>query len=251
MVTKNSRCLCSTGIADTLINLRSCFSQSWCRSWILRRIVWTVDYIYIARTGEEAVIDSIPFAEVEKITNSESLDCNNIQAAHRLIFDTDRRNGMASKVHPDSSVDMRAWKIRSSFQKYSQKVFDRTSTGIFGSFTEEKEESKVMLQINTVPDGFNSGCSVRIDPFILINLLSPICAGRTYYCKVPTVEQCRDMVFDFRKRAERARKAAEAKSSFERNQEYARNIFNSSPFQFLIACLIFAVRLPLATQNPY
>ncbi len=77
---------------------------------------------------------------------------------------------MASKIHPDSSVDMRKWKLRASIQKYSQKqnVFDRTSTGIFDSFTEEKEESKIMLQINTVPDGFNSGCSVMIDPFFFI-----------------------------------------------------------------------------------
>jgi hypothetical protein len=126
----------------------------------MRRVVWTVDYIYIARTGEETVIDSIPFAEAEKITNSEILAHNNIQAGHGLTFDKDR-NGMPSKIHPESPADMNAWKIRATFKKSSQNgngnVFNRSGTSFFGSFKAEKEESHAMLQINTIPDGFNSG----------------------------------------------------------------------------------------------
>jgi hypothetical protein len=80
-------------------------------------------------------------------------------------------------------------------------------------------------------------------------MVRTVCTGRTYYFKVPSAGQCRDMVSEFHKRAERARKAAEDKSRFERNQENARYIFNSSTFQFLVAGLIFAVWLPLAAQN--
>jgi hypothetical protein len=54
------------------------------------------------------------------------------------------------------------------------------------------------------------------------------------------------MELDFTRRAKRAKKIAEAKSQFERNQERVALIFNSDPFQCTVAALIFAVRPPRA-----
>jgi hypothetical protein len=133
-----------------------------------------MDTIYITRPGEETVIDSIPLAEAEKITNSESLENGNIAATKRIIFNKDR-NGMACKIYPDVSADMSTWNIRSTFKKSQNgKVVDRAGTSLFGSLKAEREESKAMLQINTIPDGFNSGYLETFHSFVFIALLSKI-----------------------------------------------------------------------------
>jgi hypothetical protein len=130
-----------------------------------------MDTIYITRPGEETVIDSIPLAEAEKITNSESLENSNIAATNGIIFNKDR----ASKIYPDVSADMSTWNIRATFKKSQNgKVVDRAGTSLFGSLKAEREESKAMLQINTIPDGFNSGYLETFHSFLFIDLVSKI-----------------------------------------------------------------------------
>jgi hypothetical protein len=118
-----------------------------------------MDYIYIARPGEETLIDSVPFAEAEEIKSIESLDDNHTKASRGIIFEKPERNGIASRIHPDNSAETSASKIRSTLKKFSQnsKLLEGSSTSLFGGFKADKEESKAMLHINTVPDGFNSG----------------------------------------------------------------------------------------------
>ena len=88
-----------------------------------------------------------------------------------------------------------------------------------------------------------------------ILLLEP---GRIYYFRVPSREICLEMVADFTKRAELSKRRADAKSRFERNQERARLLFNSTPFQCFFASLIFLVSpqpssldSPLSMQTEY
>jgi hypothetical protein len=139
------------------------------RSWILRRIVWTVDYIYITRTGEDIVIDSIPFAEAEKITNSESTDqTKKVEAGHGVLFDKDR-NGVDNKVYPtypDNVTDLNTWGIGGTILKSatSKKALTRMATGVIGGLKAKTDEIKATLQINTIPDGFNSGCDFEFSP---------------------------------------------------------------------------------------
>ena len=63
-----------------------------------------------------------------------------------------------------------------------------------------------------------------------------------YYFRVPSAVLCESLSKDFGKRAQKAKKDAEAKSRFEKNQEKVRVVFNSTPFQCSVAGLIFAVR---------
>ena len=124
--------------------------------------MWTADYIYISRSGEDIVIDSIPFAEAEKITNSESTDrTKRVEAGHGVIFD---RNGATTKVYPDSVSDLNSWAIGGAIVKNtpSKKALARMATGIIGGPKAKTEEIKATLQINTTSDGFNSGCPLKL-----------------------------------------------------------------------------------------
>ena len=66
--------------------------------------------------------------------------------------------------------------------------------------------------------------------------------GRIYYFRVKSKDRCDQLVEDFRQKAIQARKKAEALSRFERNQAKFRLIFESTPFQCVIALLIFLVK---------
>ena len=76
------------------------------------------------------------------------------------------------------------------------------------------------------------------------------CPGRIYYIRIPSTDLCRELEKEFTKRAERAKKEAEAKSRFERNQERVAAVFNSNPFQCSVAALIFTVSARRAQINP-
>lgn len=74
------------------------------RSWIMRRVVWTADCIYLAREDEDAVIDSIPLAETEKITASDQVEksTNKDMTVRNNNLDKEKAVG-PRKVYPEST----------------------------------------------------------------------------------------------------------------------------------------------------
>jgi hypothetical protein len=159
-------------VADIVYASAAHATDYFSRTWILRRVVWTANYVFIAKLNEEIVIDSIPFAEAEKVTNSsivghsESMRTMQSKPAENAANpereskqDTSRR-----KIHPENSKSVRSWSISSKFQPERKEInseslsssmngssFNASTTG------DNKESSKAILQINTIQDGFNSG----------------------------------------------------------------------------------------------
>jgi hypothetical protein len=146
------------------------------RTWILRRVVWTTSYVFIAKLNEEIVIDSIPFAEAEKVTTSSivghSGSMRTMQskpAEHAANPERDSKQDTSRrKIHPENSKSVRSWNISSKFQPERKEItservsssmngssFNASTTGLVTG--DNKETSKAILQINTIQDGFNSG----------------------------------------------------------------------------------------------
>jgi hypothetical protein len=78
-----------------------------------------------------------------------------------------------------------------------------------------------VIQIKTDRDGHNS--------------------GRTYYLRTNESEDGGQFVSTLSGLAKAAKKRAENKSRLERNQLKVRGVYNSRPFQYLMAALIFGV----------
>ena len=221
-----------------------------CRSWIERRVVWTKDHIYIARAGENTFIDFLPLSETELISISEEVekhtnkDMSVKETHHEHEKGAKHRN---SRVHPEHVSEHDRWMNGSSS---SFLVLDRSGRPEIRveKGVEKPHEIKAVLQIHTIHDGFNSGFCLPLCITLrkCIELCSFYFSGRAYYFRIPSRQLCLELVENFKKRAERAKREADAKSKFVKNQELALHMFNSNIFQFFVACLIFAV----STCNP-
>ncbi len=81
---------------------------------------------------------------------------------------------------------------------------------------------KNVLEIETNPEGYNS--------------------GRAYRIKAKSALDFRKIFDDLTQLSANAREGAQAKSKFKKSQERVGKVFNSNPFQRFLAILIFAVR---------
>jgi hypothetical protein len=163
-----------------------------CRSWILRRVVWTAEYIYIARTGEDAIIDSIPFAEAEKISATQTSynEVNPDQSQNMDVMldlkaspaEQKTRIGMASsrRIYDERDVSDVISKTSSmNIQQPVRKAKSMSGSSLvsrrFSSITRQEpisensstKDNKAVLRISTVAEGFNSGT-----PLAFVNSLS-------------------------------------------------------------------------------
>ena len=86
---------------------------------------------------------------------------------------------------------------------------------------DNSNQAEHVLQIATDRDGHNS--------------------GRAYYVKALTTEDFNKLLRHLNKSAKVARKAAEAKNAFRRTQYRVRIIYESKPFQAIMALMICAV----------
>jgi hypothetical protein len=77
------------------------------------------------------------------------------------------------------------------------------------------------FQIFTQPDGFNS--------------------GRCYYLKAESVQECEMMVETLQRMIGIAKARAEGNSRFQRSQQIARRVYDSTTFQLLSCLLIILV----------
>lgn len=85
--------------------------------------------------------------------------------------------------------------------------------------------TKVVIQIETVPDGYNS--------------------GRVYRMKVKSPKDFDTIVRGLSTLASAARERAEAKNKFRKSQDYVRRIFTANVVQRILAALIAAVNAML------
>ena len=90
-----------------------------------------------------------------------------------------------------------------------------------GKLAGQAKGSSKLLQIRTVPEGFNS--------------------GRTYYVRFSSNALCQEVVLELTNKANEARKKLLKLTRFQKNQELVRVVFISKYFQFTVAALIFAV----------
>ena len=125
------------------------------RTWILRRVVWTAKHIFISKLRDEFVIDSIPLAEAEKISassmvgHSESFtSAVESMESGKQSLTVDRKQSTLSK-HTQSFANLGSALMR----KGAQNAANDTN----------EDQSKAILQINTIQDGSNSGCIMFSD----------------------------------------------------------------------------------------
>ncbi len=132
-------------------------------------MVWTIDYIYISRTAEDTVIDSIPFSDADKVRVLEKLESIPSENVSRNSSEFDGKESAFEKrwgdessrrVHPDSST-----KLKKKATPLSRVASIREKKEILDSDMDEAKtlDDELVLQITTIHEGFNSG----IDFFVL------------------------------------------------------------------------------------
>jgi hypothetical protein len=98
-----------------------------------------------------------------------------------------------------------------------------------GGQQDEDDESMHVVQIATEMDGHNS--------------------GRAYYVRAHSKESCLELLQHINVNAKAARRAAEAKNAFRRTQYRVRKIYQSRPFQVIVAIMICAVSTGYAVPH--
>ncbi len=110
--------------------------------------MWTIDYIFISRVGEEVVIDSIPLSEAENITcNEELTESDETAMVKGKGLEKDRDIKVPRKIHPEDTSEI---KNKKGKHPKDNKIDCMKST-----------KGKIVLQITTIPEGFNSGRNMK------------------------------------------------------------------------------------------
>jgi hypothetical protein len=105
----------------------------------------------------------------------------------------------------------------------TKQLEDSSITNSNGKRADISRGSSKLLQIKTIPDGFNS--------------------GRTYYVRFNSNVLCCDIVLELSSKANEARNKLLKLSQFQKQQEAVRIVFTSKYFQSTVAFLIFLVRI--------
>ena len=143
------------GLVEYSVSFQYTRTDFMSRTWILRRVVWTAKHIFISKLGDEFVIDSIPLAEAEKISassmvgHSESFtSAVESMESGKQSLTVDRKQSTLSK-HTQSFANLGSALMR----KGAQNAANDTN----------EDQSKAILQINTIQDGSNSGYIILSD----------------------------------------------------------------------------------------
>ena len=143
------------GLVEYSVSFQYTRTDFMSRTWILRRVVWTAKHIFISKLRDEFVIDSIPLAEAEKISassmvgHSESFtSAVESMESGKQSLTVDRKQSTLSK-HTQSFANLGSALMR----KGAQNAANDTN----------EDQSKAILQINTIQDGSNSGYIILSD----------------------------------------------------------------------------------------
>ena len=182
------------------------------RIWQSRKIIWTRETFYVSRG--ETLVDTIPLNEILDVTemNEESVSPKNLAAGSTRTL----------RSHTSASIFSERILLDKSDSKDSMDRDSRKGA---------KGHRSGMLQIKTVPDGFNF--------------------GRSYYFKVSADCSSREIVGNLSRSAKSARKRSENKSRFKRSQDYVRSYQESFLFQIFVALLILLVSSPPPLPSPH
>ena len=140
------------GLVEYSVSFQYTRTDFMSRTWILRRVVWTAKHIFISKLRDEFVIDSIPLAEAEKISASSmvghSESFTSAVESGKQSLTVDRKQSTLSK-HTQSFANLGSALMR----KGAQNAANDTN----------EDQSKAILQINTIQDGSNSGYIILSD----------------------------------------------------------------------------------------
>ena len=174
------------------------------RTWQGRRVVWNKDALYLSRTNEDKIIDSIPLAEMTEIVPLHT-------AGNRKIEVEDRNGeGAASSliyVHGNGLIG------------------NAGEVEVLPALEAHKEQNSSVegeiVQIKTLLDGLNS--------------------GRVYCFRSHQTGFSLNFCLNLTKQSKAARDRAEKLSRFQKHQAFLRELYHSTPFQVFVSFLILAV----------
>ena len=126
------------------------------RSWQMRRILWTEEYLYFKRLEEENIIDLIPLKEIDEIVCASDFESE----TRRNIF-VKRTSGLnqdSSLQATKNSKPSFAQKLRK--QNAFQNIFELPFCGIFGDLSiavrksdtkDSRQQETPIIHIRTIP----------------------------------------------------------------------------------------------------
>ena len=187
-------------------HFKSSNSLIFCRSssWQRRKMVWTKEFVYFAREGQNISVDTIPLQEIVSVTAMKK----KTQRRKTMSFIT--LNGPTS-----SATDL--------MKDYSKSQRELDASTVRKIENDSSGSLDRLVQIKTVPEGFNS--------------------GRTYFLQANSEEQSHKLVERLQKNVNDAMQRAAVKSRFQTSQEKVKKIYCSLFFQGMITFLIISVNL--------
>ncbi len=188
--------------------------------WRPRKIVWTKDTMYVARTDDNTVIEALP-----------------LHAIKAVIEMTDDVEGTFKHFQSMSGISLTRQKsLLAERREESDRVIQEgedTTIGEDASFFSQKASVSSSLQIKTGSDS--------------------VIAGRSYYLSARNdhnPEELRQVIVSSLRAAVLvAQKKARAMSRFQKSQEQVRSVQGSMVFQIAMAILIMMVTMPSVSRQ--
>ena len=137
--------------------------------------------------------------------------------ARRVIFTS--KLLVFGTLHVDEVIDVVPLEEIATIKNVSRALYEDDGSRM----NDSEVENKLILQVETVSDGFNS--------------------GRVYRLRMKTNKEMENILADLTRRSIFARERAEAKGNLQKAQRYAQHIIDSNLTQRILALLIFAVRI--------
>ena len=204
-----------------------------CSTWQERRIVWNREKLYFSRPNENTIIDSIPLSEMTGISSvAHTIENRRAREGEKPVTNNEGRKIQESK---DASSGLHLPEATFTFtdpigfgpgsnENTATPSDDRVSAEAprMKNALTEGENCLEIIQIKTIPEGFNS--------------------GRTYCLRTSRVGFCEAFCLEMTSKSKAARVRAEKLSRFQKNQAFLRKIYRSNPFQMFVSFLILAVR---------
>jgi hypothetical protein len=219
------------------------------RTWQRRRVVWTKDLIAFARVDQDILVDKIPLTEIVLVRNM-AANAQNVLARRKSSFPrrgsvnhaghhSQSTHGLAeagnekSFISPASAGKTGVESQGSLSEQPQRHKFSLTgpvpAEALSSSFNNSEEISAALegrgyvntLQIQTIPDGFNS--------------------GRTYYMRAATESMCWSIVDELSEVSQRAKKRAQTRTRIMKLQKKTKRFYDSLAFQGFIGFFITMV----------
>ena len=195
------------------------------RSWQMRRVLWTKEYIYFKRLEGDSVIDLIPLEQVDEIVCASDFESKTQRNSSVIKSAPACDQDSPIQTTRDSSITQRLRK-KNAFKH----IFGLPFCGIFAGSSmtigktntnDPRQHESPVLHIRTIPGGFNS--------------------GRAYCFRIRSDTDRENMFAILCKNVKLAKKKDRAKTHWNRFHKHISAFYNCSQFQFVVSVLIFTV----------